>query len=217
MALVEVRFGHQVIESPKPLWIEGVSEALYDALTALEEDVKAELIDGVMIVHSPEKTRHEDVFGFLFPLMRIFGIRTKQAKVLGSMATVHLGGCQKVKTDIAAVRLERAHLITEKAIEGAPDLVVEIVSESTRRYDLGEKRKVYGEAGVGEIWLVDFEREQVTVFRRVGKRYRSETKTKGVLRSQVLKGFWLRVEWLWQKELPDPTECLQIIMGKAQA
>ena len=105
------------------------------------------------------------------------------------MATVHLGGCQKVKTDIAAVRLERAHLITEKAIEGAPDLVVEIVSESTRRYDLGEKRKVYGEAGVGEIWLVDFEREQVTVFRRVGKRYRSETKTKGVLRSQVLKGF----------------------------
>ena len=32
------------------------------------------------------------------------------------MATVHLGGCQKVKTDIAAVRLERAHLITEKAL-----------------------------------------------------------------------------------------------------
>ena len=189
MALVEVRFGHQVIESPKLLRIEGVREALYDALTALEEDVKAELIDGVMIVHSPEKTRHEDVFGFPFPLMRIFGIRTKQAKVLGSMATVHLGGCRKVKPGIAAGRLERAHLITEEAIEGAPDLVVEIVSESTRRYDFGEKQKVYEEAEVGENWLVDFEREQVTVFRRVGKRYRSEMKTKGVLRSQVLKGF----------------------------
>ncbi len=48
MAMVEVRFGHQVIELPQLLRIEGVSEALYDALTELEEDVKAELIDGVM-------------------------------------------------------------------------------------------------------------------------------------------------------------------------
>ena len=211
MALVEVRFGHQVIESPQLLRIEGVSEALYDALTELEEDVKAELIDGVMIVHSPEKTRHEDVFGFLFPMMRIFAIQTKQAKVLGSMATVHLGTCRKVKPDIVAVREERKHIVTEDAIEGTPDLVVEIVSQSTRRYDFGEKRKVYEEAGVPEIWLVDFERKQVTVVRKVGQKYRSETKSTGIVKSQVLKGFWLQVDWLWQEELPDPMECLQVI------
>lgn len=133
MAMVEVRLGHQVIELPQLLRIEGVSEALYDALTELEEDVKAELIDGVMIVHSPEKTRHEDVFGFMFPMMRIFAIQTKQAKVLGSMATVHLGTCRKVKPDIVAVREERKHIVTEDAIEGTPDLVVEIVSHSTDR------------------------------------------------------------------------------------
>jgi len=72
MAMVEVRFGHQVIESPQLLRIEGVSEALYNALTELEEDVKAELIDGVMIVHSPENTRHEQEFRFLFVLMNLF-------------------------------------------------------------------------------------------------------------------------------------------------
>ena len=214
MAMVEVRFGHQVIELPQLLRIEGVSEALYDALTELEEDVKAELIDGVMIVHSPEKTRHEDVFGFMFPMMRIFAIQTKQAKVLGSMATVHLGTCRKVKPDIVAVREERKHIVTEDAIEGTPDLVVEIVSHSTRRYDFGEKRKVYEEAGVPEIWLVDFERKQVTVVRKVGQKYRSETKSKGVVRSQVLKGFWLQVDWLWQEELPDPMECLQVVLRK---
>lgn len=213
MALVEVRFGHQVIESPQLLRIEGVSEALYDALTELEEDVKAELIDGVMIVHSPEKTRHEDVFGFMFPLMRIFAIQTKQGKVLGSMATVHLGECRKVKPDIVAVREERRSIITEEAVEGAPDLVVEIVSQSTRRYDFGEKRKVYEEAGVPEIWLVDFEQRQVTVLRKTRQGYRSETKKTGVLKSQVLKGFWLQVDWLWQEELPDPSECLRKILA----
>jgi Uma2 family endonuclease len=215
MALVEVRFGHQVIESPQLLRIEGVSEALYDALTEIEEDVKAELIDGVMIVHSPEKTRHEDVFGFMFPMMRIFAIQTKQAKVLGSMATVHLGTCREVKPDIVAVREERKHIITEDAIEGTPDLVVEIVSQSTRRYDLGEKRKVYEEAGVPEIWLVDFERKEVTVIRKVGQRYRSETKSTGVIKSQVLKGFWLQVDWLWQEELLDPMECLWVVLRKS--
>jgi Uma2 family endonuclease len=217
MALVEIRFGHQVIESPKLVRIEGVSEALYDALTALEEDVKAELLDGVMVVHSPEKTRHEQEFRFLFVLMNLFAYAHHWGEVLGSMATVHLGECRKVKPDIAAVRLERVHIITEDAIEGVPDLVLEIVSESTRRYDFGEKRKVYEEAGVPEIWLVDFERKVVMVVRRVGRRYRSEAKSGGILRSQVMKGFWLRVEWLWQKELPDPTECLQVILGKGQA
>jgi Uma2 family endonuclease len=215
MALVEIRFGHQVIESPKLVRIEGVSEALYDALTALEEDVKAELLDGVMVVHSPEKTRHEQEFRFLFVLMNLFAYAHHWGEVLGSMATVHLGECRKVKPDIAAVRLERVHIITEDAIEGVPDLVLEIVSESTRRYDFGEKRKVYEEAGVPEIWLVDFERKVVMVVRRVGRRYRSEAKSRGILRSQVMKGFWLRVEWLWQKELPDPTECLETMMQEA--
>jgi Uma2 family endonuclease len=217
MATVEVRFGQQAIDVPKLLFLEGVSEALYDALTALEEDVKAELLDGVMVVHSPEKTRHEQEFRFLFVLMNLFAYAHHWGEVLGSMATVHLGECRKVKPDIAAVRLERAHIITEDAIEGVPDLVLEIVSESTRRYDFGEKRKVYEEAGVPEIWLVDFERKVVMVVRRVGRRYRSEAKSRGILRSQVMKGFWLKVEWLWQKELPDPTECLQVILGKGQA
>jgi Uma2 family endonuclease len=217
MATVEVRFGQQAIDVPKLLFLEGVSEALYDALTALEEDVKAELLDGVMVVHSPEKTRHEQEFRFLFVLMNLFAYAHHWGEVLGSMATVHLGECRKVKPDIAAVRLERVHIITEDAIEGVPDLVLEIVSESTRRYDFGEKRKVYEEAGVPEIWLVDFERKVVMVVRRVGRRYRSEAKSRGILRSQVMKGFWLRVEWLWQKELPDPTECLQVILSKGQA
>jgi Uma2 family endonuclease len=217
MATVEVRFGQQAIDVPKLLFLEGVSEALYDALTALEEDVKVELLDGVMVVHSPEKTRHEQEFRFLFVLMNLFAYAHHWGEVLGSMATVHLGECRRVKPDIAAVRLERVHIITEDAIEGVPDLVLEIVSESTRRYDFGEKRKVYEEAGVPEIWLVDFERKVVMVVRRVGRRYRSEAKSRGILRSQVMKGFWLRVEWLWQKELPDPTECLQVILGKGQA
>jgi Uma2 family endonuclease len=217
MATVEVRFGQQAIDVPKLLFLEGVSEALYDALTALEEDVKAELLDGVMVVHSPEKTRHEQEFRFLFVLMNLFAYAHHWGEVLGSMATVHLGECRRVKPDIAAVRLERVHIITEDAIEGVPDLVLEIVSESTRRYDFGEKRKVYEEAGVPEIWLVDFERKVVMVVRRVGRRYRSEAKSRGILRSQVMKGFWLRVEWLWQTELPDPTECLQVILGKGQA
>lgn len=210
--MVEVRIGRQTVDAQQLVRLEGVTEAFYDALMELEEDVKAELIDGVMIVHSPEKTRHERVFAFLFTLMNLFVYSRRAGEVLGSMETVHLAECRKVKSDLVFVRGGREHIITEDAIEGVPDLIVEIVSSSTRRYDFGEKRKVYEEAGVEEIWLVDFERKQLTVYRKVGRTYRSETKSAGKIRSHVLDGFWVQVEWLWQEVLPDPTECLTAIL-----
>lgn len=211
--MVEIRFGHQVLEAPKLVRIEGVTPSLYDALMELEEDVKAELIDGVMIVHSPEKIPHEGVFGFLFTLMNLFAYATHAGRVFGSMATVHLAECRKVKPDIAFVSHERSFTITRDAIEGAPDIVVEVISESTRRYDFGEKRKVYEQAGVPEIWLLDFERQQFIVRHKVGRTYHSETKKQGVIRSKVLEGFWLRAEWLWQEPPTNPMECLRQILS----
>ncbi len=211
--MVEVRIGRQALDAPELVFIEGISEAVYDALVELEEDVKVELIDGVMVVHSPEKTPHERAFMFLSTLLNLF-VHAKQAgEVLGSMETVHLAECRKVKPDIVFVRAEQAPIITEEAVEGVPDLVLEIVSKNTRRYDFGKKRQVYEEAGVPEIWLVDFERRQVTVVRKAGQVYRSETKSSGKIRSQVLKGFFVQGEWLWQEPLPDPTECLAEMMA----
>ena len=69
----------------------GVSEEEYEEFT--DEDTKAELFDGTLIIHSPASIRHEDIFGFLYFLMRGYAEHKRLGKVLGSRATMHLGPC----------------------------------------------------------------------------------------------------------------------------
>ncbi len=97
-------------------------------------------------------------------------------------------------------------------MEGTADLVIEIVSPSTRRYDLGEKRQAYHDARTPEIWCVDSVRKQILVDVRHGRGYRSRALRRGRLASKALEGFCLQVEWLWQRPLPRPLGCLKQIL-----
>lgn len=65
--------------------------------------------------------------------------------------------------DIIFVANENAHILTDY-VEGAPDLVVEILSPSTGRYDRDTKRKVYAETGVKELWLVFPKAQKIEIF-----------------------------------------------------
>ena len=68
--------------------------------------------------------------------------------------------------DLIYISSERAHFITSKNLQGAPDLVVEILSPSTRNRDKRLKRDVYERTGVEEYWLIDPEGEVVEICRR---------------------------------------------------
>jgi Uma2 family endonuclease len=71
--------------------------------------------------------------------------------------------------DVLFIRAERLGIVTERNVSGAPDLVVEVLSESTREVDLGRKLHAYGRHGVGEYWVVDPDANTVEVFRREGE------------------------------------------------
>jgi len=111
------------------------------------------------------------------------------------------------------VRAERVPTPLPTELPGPADLVVEVLSPSTRRYDLEEKRRAYREGRVLEIWLVDDEQRRVLVDRldpdRDRYRYRTRTVRRGLLTSQALPGFSLRAEWLWKEPLPPLREVLQ--------
>ena len=68
---------------------------------------------------------------------------------------VYLSEHDLTQPDIIFVSNARASIITTANIKGAPDLVVEILSPSTERYDRGYKRTMYARNGVREYWLVD--------------------------------------------------------------
>jgi Uma2 family endonuclease len=67
--------------------------------------------------------------------------------------------------DVAFISNERKSIIQEDGIRGAPDLVIEILSPRTAKYDRGAKRDIYARTGVQEMWIVDPELKTVQVFR----------------------------------------------------
>lgn len=209
--MIEVKLGWRTVDLPYTVRIRNVSEELFDEW--VDEDTKAELINGVMVVHSPATLRHDDVSGFLRSLMRSYVEETEQGKVLGPDSIIHLATCRKFAPDGFFLDEEMANEPTpEKQFEGAPALVYEVLSPSNRDDDLEKKRPAYQEAGVVEIWFVDLEAEQVIVDRRVKRRYTTHTVNTGRVISRVLKGFWIEVDWLWSDPMPKVQTCLRKLL-----
>jgi Uma2 family endonuclease len=71
----------------------------------------------------------------------------------------------RVQPDIVFIARERLHLVKETGLFGAPDLVVEILSESTWRVDKGEKLELYRRSGVQEYWIADSDQRTITAHR----------------------------------------------------
>jgi Uma2 family endonuclease len=169
-----------------------------------DEDTLAEWVDGEVIMASPASDRHQDIGGFLGAVIRTFS-ETRQLGELRSAPFLMRTESRPSgrEPDLLFVAQERSELIKANYLDGAADLVIEIVSPESIGRDRGEKFVEYEAAGVREYWLIDPLREQAE-FNQLGAdgRYRLGSVADGVYRSQVLPGFWLRVAWLWQRPLP---------------
>ncbi len=202
------------VDLPYSLVFYEVSEEMFDEL--VDEDTKAELIDGVMIVHSPASLRHDDVANFLRRLMSDYVEEKELGIILGPDGLVRLRPGRKFGPDIFFLARERVARPLPKQWEGTPDMVVEILSLSNRQYDLGKKRSRYHTAGVKEIWFVDLDNKVVIQDLPRQRRYVKKKISTGTVASKALPGFWINVDWLWQEPLPKKAACLKQVLGKKE-
>jgi Uma2 family endonuclease len=169
----------------------------------VKDGQKADLIDGVIYMASPESTEGNKLFVWLLRLMGDFVEERDLGDVYGSRVAFRLAERQSPEPDIAFVCKDRLHLIRPGHVDGPPDLAIEIVSPDSVDRDCVAKREQYRRARVPEYWIVDEMEQRVTLLRlTAGGAYREVGPRKGVLSSQVLPGFWLRPEWLWQDPRP---------------
>jgi Uma2 family endonuclease len=210
--MVEVTLGRRQVDLPFLVRLYDVTERMFDEL--VDEDTRAELLDGVMVVHSPASPRHNAIAGYLRALMQCYTEEKELGKVLGPDTLIRLRARQKFAPDLFFLEQERLpKRLPKKQFKDPPDLIVEVLSPSNRRFDLEEKRPAYQKAGVREIWLVDAEKEQILVDRRLKNRYVSDTFTEGRLASTVIPGFWIEAAWPWAEPLPKVMKSLRTILG----
>lgn len=197
---------------PYTLRLHGVTEEMFEELA--DEDTRAELFEGDMIVHSPVSFRHDIVGNFVRSLMLFFADEKDLGTVNGPDTLIRIAPRRQFAPDAYFVAKDRVpDPAPEKLFDGVPDLVAEILSPSNRDYDLEVKRPAYRKAGVGEIWIIDPDSQEVLVDRKRKRGYATTQAGEGRIESSVLPGFWLDAGWLWAEPLPRAPACLRTILG----
>ncbi len=177
------------------------------------EDDDVELVDGMVVQRVAARDIHEDLQGWLLLIMRGYVSEKGLGIVRGSRTAVKITEHRGRLPDIVFVRKENASIVQEEGIIGTPDLIVEIWSPWDRPSDMLAKEADYRSIGVPEIWFIDQQRRQVRVLRKGREGYEEKVMRKGVLKSEVVEGFWVKVEWLFKKPLPNELETLQRLLG----
>ena len=140
----------------------------YDDLLLLPDDgLRHELIDGVHYVSPCPVTRHQELAGRLhFEIELFLRQHPGTGRVFFAPFDVIFTRWDVVEPDLLYIAADQAEILTSKNVQGAPALVIEVLSPGTRRTDEHAKRLLFERGGVREYWMVDPEFEAVTVLRR---------------------------------------------------
>lgn len=180
-----------------PPWPEQGQWTFRDWEKIPEDGYRYELIKGELIVSPPPAVSHQDASGNLFFAMSAYIRKHDLGKVYSAPIGVRLPPSREpVQPDIVFVGAKHLGIIGEKYIEGAPDLIVEIVSPSNWNVDRQDKFTAYAKAGVKEYWIVDYRAKIVEVFLLEKREYALQGKFgKGqTVRATQMKGFEIKVD-----------------------
>lgn len=161
----------------------------YDDLPEATDDGRRyEIIGGELFVSPSPTTNHQRLVRALVRIIEDVVDEHRLGEVLPGPVDVRLGIHTVVVPDLLFVRTERLDIVTSALIEGAPDLVVEVASPSTRGRDTVQKAAAYAEAGVPEYWMPD---PETRTFRMLALRdsiYRDVELVEGRFHSTVIDG-----------------------------
>jgi Uma2 family endonuclease len=139
----------------------------YEDLRALPEDLlRHELIDSEHFVSPAPSAKHQRVALNIAAIIRAFIRPRGLGEVFMAPFDVRFSRFDVVEPDVLFISAANAKRLLEWCVDGAPDLVVEVVSPSSRRLDEERKLRLYDAHGVKEYWLAYPETDTLEVYRR---------------------------------------------------
>lgn len=166
-----------------------------DFLLLPDDGRRHEIIDGEHCVSPSPNTQHQRI-SKRFTAALLACESAGAGELFYAPYDVVLSIFDVVQPDLLFITPARAHIVHDQHAEGAPDLVIEILSDSNRQYDEQVKYKTYERLGVGEYWIADPSEKTVRIFRRIGERFASIA-VGDTLTTPLLPNFELRVRDLF--------------------
>ncbi|HEY3013637.1 MAG TPA: Uma2 family endonuclease [Nocardioides sp.] len=140
------------------------SRAERDALP--DDGRRHELLDGVLLMTPAPSTRHQDIVARLF--VALSAAAPRSAKVLIAPFDVALSPATVIEPDVVVARRID---VTDRDLPTAPLLAVEVLSPSTRLFDLGRKKELLEQAGCPSYWVIDPDGPELTALELRDGRY----------------------------------------------
>ena len=135
----------------------------YEDYAKTPDDERYELLDGELVFMPSPNATHQRILGRLWLALYTWVMEQRLGEVFVAPFDVVLSATNTVQPDILFISNARARILTEPNVQGAPDLVIEILSPSDPNRDRVRKRAIYERHGVGEYWLVDPNAREITV------------------------------------------------------
>ena len=197
---------------------QGVAMTYDEFLDWADEDTLAEWVNGRIIMTSPASLRHQMLAQFLTRVLSGFAEVGHLGIVISAPFQMKLeqSGREPDVLFVAEAHRDRIH---PTFLDGAADLVIEMLSPESIGRDRGDKFYEYERAGIPEYWLIDPETQRAEFYQLDGQgRYQLVPATvDGTYRACVLPNFWLEVAWLWLEPLPSVERTLLEIAGEPYA
>jgi Uma2 family endonuclease len=176
------------------------------------EEQRVEWVDGEIDYMGTVSSEHADLVGFLLALMRFYIDGRGPGRLFFEPFNMRLPHRPSGRNpDILFVSTEHADRIKKNYLNGPADLIIEVVSPDDRSRDLVVKRAEYEQAGVPEYWILDPERKEAIFLQLDESGHYSDVApdADGVYHSTVMKGLWIRVDWLFRDPLPPLMDVLR--------
>lgn len=163
---------------------------------ALPDEPRCELLYGRLLVMAAPTLRHQRVVGKLYRILSDLADRYGDEAFV-SPVDVAVADHSIVQPDVIYVTRARSSTLGAR-IDGAPDLVVEVLSPGSARRDLGEKLRLYAEFGVTEYWVVDASLGTFEFLQRDGDGFRLRLPEGAVYRSSAIAGLEIDLDAFWR-------------------
>jgi Uma2 family endonuclease len=175
-----------------------------------EEDTRAEWVDGEVELMSPANVIHLRLTRWLIQVLGLFIEEHDLGELFATESMVRFASQRRRRLpDLHFVAKNRLHIVKQNHIEGAPDLIIEIVSPDSVSRDWQRKYIEYEKAGVREYWIIDPLSKKVEAYSLRGRKFVEIEQKDERVASVVVPKFFLRPQWFWQAQLPAVMKVLR--------
>lgn len=129
-----------------------------------ETGPRYQLIEGELFMAPAPNRFHQDISRNLVFILLKYLEKNSIGKLYHAPFDVMLNEINVFQPDIVFIANEQKSILTKQGVEGAPHLVMEILSDRTARLDKVPKKKVYASAGVEELWIIDPNSQKIEIY-----------------------------------------------------